>query len=173
MGAGFGGLLRDRRLVHSKSVRAYPRAMPTVDTTVWINAPLDKVYAVARDNRAFPEFMDDVKSLEVVSEEGNCIVSDWVGIIPAFGLKVRWQQEDLWDDEEHSCKFRQTKGDYDKLEGIWRFRDENGGTRFDSSLEYEYVVPGLGPLVKKVVHNIVVKNMDGVLGAIKKRAEGS
>jgi hypothetical protein len=29
----------------------------------------------------------------------------------------------------------------------------------------------LGALVKKVVHSLVVKNMEGVLGAIKKRAE--
>lgn len=145
--------------------------MPTVETSVWIQAPLSVVYEIAKDNRSFPEYMNDVKSLEIVESGGNRIVSDWVGLIPTFGLKVRWRQEDEWDDDSHTCRFRQVKGDYDKLEGTWTFADENGGTRFDSSLEYEYVVPGLGPLVKKVVHGIVVKNMDGVLGAIKARAE--
>jgi uncharacterized membrane protein len=145
--------------------------MPTVETTVHINAPLSKVYEIAKDNRSFPEFMSDVKSLEIVETEGSRVVSDWVGLIPTFGLKVRWRQEDLWDDEAHSCQFRQISGDYDKLDGTWRFSEDSGGTRFDSTLDYEYVVPGLGPLVKKVVHNIVIKNMEGVLGAIKKRAE--
>ena len=146
--------------------------MPTVETTTWIEAPIEKVYEIAKDNRRFPEFMDDVKSLTIVEESGSRVVSDWVGIIPTFGMKVRWRQEDNWDDAGHICKFRQVEGDYDALDGEWRFREENGGTRFDSVLNYEYVVPGLGPLVKKVVHNIVTKNMDGVLGAIKRRAEG-
>jgi hypothetical protein len=32
-------------------------------------------------------------------------------------------------------------------------------------------VPGLGALIGKVIHSIVIKNMDGVLGAIKDRVE--
>ncbi|MBX3113642.1 MAG: SRPBCC family protein [Fimbriimonadaceae bacterium] len=147
--------------------------MPTVNTSVWINAPLDRVYAIARDNRSFPEFMEDVESLEIVSEEGNTVVSDWVGRVPAFGLKVRWTQEDVWDHDAHTCEFTQVKGDYDKMIGTWKFAEENGGTRFDSVLEYEYVVPGLGTLVGKVIYGLVVKNMEGVLGAIKSRAEAA
>jgi uncharacterized membrane protein len=147
--------------------------MPTVETSVWVDAPLAHTYFVAKDNAAFPEFMEDLKSLEVVERQGQRTVSDWVGVIPNFGIKVRWRQEDVWDDAAHACRFHQVKGDYDKLEGEWRFREENGGTRFDSALEYEYVVPGLGPLVKKVIHGIVVKNMESVLGAIKSRAEAT
>lgn len=145
--------------------------MPTVDTTVWVDAPLAHTYAVAKDNAAFPDFMEDVKSLTIVETGDSRVVSDWVGTVPTFGLKVRWRQEDVWDDTGHTCRFRQIEGDYDKLEGNWKFSEEKGGTRFESSLEYEYVVPGLGPLVKKVIHGIVVKNMDGVLSSIKSRAE--
>lgn len=145
--------------------------MPTVETTIWIAAPLDRVYEIAKDNRSFPEFMRDVKSLEIVEEDGTRVVSDWVGIVPTFGLKVRWRQEDVWDDVAHVCTFRQVKGDYDKMEGDWRFAAENGGTRFDSRVEYEYHVPTLGPLVKKVIHGIVVKNLENVLKSIKERAE--
>jgi len=147
--------------------------MPTVNTSVWINAPLDRVYAIARDNRSFPDFMEDVESLVIVSEEGNIIVSDWVGRVPAFGLKVRWTQQDIWDHDAHICEFTQVKGDYDKMIGSWKFTKENEGTRFDSVLEYEYVVPGLGTLVGKVIYGLVVKNMEGVLGAIKSRAEAA
>lgn len=147
--------------------------MPTVNTSVWINAPLEKVFAIARDNRSFPDFMEDVESLEIVSEEGNTVVSDWVGKVPAFGLKVRWTQQDIWDHDAHSCEFTQVKGDYDKMIGSWKFTEENGGTKFDSVLEYEYVVPGLGTLVGKVIYGLVVKNMEGVLGAIKSRAEAA
>lgn len=147
--------------------------MPTVETSVWINAPLERVYAIAKDNRSFPEFMKDVKSLTVIEEDGSRIVSEWVGLIPQFMLKVRWTQEDVWDDANHICTFKQVKGDYDSLSGDWKFVEENGGTRFDSVVDYEYNVPTLGPLVKKVIYGIVVKNMENVLGAIKGRAESS
>lgn len=145
--------------------------MPTIETTVWIDKPLDKVYEIAKDNASFPEFMSDVKSLTIIEEDGPRVVSDWVGLVPQFMLKVRWRQEDVWDDAAHTCAFRQLSGDYDKMDGIWRFTEEKGGTRFDSTVNYDYTVPTLGPLVKKVIHALVVKNLDGVLTSIKKRAE--
>ena len=148
-----------------------PKPMPTVNTTTWINAPLEKVYSISKDSRSFPEFMKDVKSLEIVEEEGDRVVSDWVGLVPTFGLKIRWRQEDIWNDASHSCHFRQVSGDYDKMEGDWVFASENNGTRFDSIVEYEYNVPTLGPLVKKVIHGIVVKSMENLLQGIKARAE--
>lgn len=145
--------------------------MPTVETSTLIQAPLDHVYAIAKDNERFPEFMKDVKSLTIIENDGNRIVSDWVGLVPQFMLKVRWRQEDLWDDGAHRCDFKQLQGDYDHLDGVWSFKEEGGRTRFESVVNYEYNVPTLGPLVRKVIHGIVVKNMEGVLEAIKKRAE--
>lgn len=129
------------------------------------------VYDIAKDNRSFPLYMDDVKSLTVVEDEGDRIVSEWVGVISAFNVKVRWTQEDLWDFGSKTCKFKQLKGDYDSMSGTWELIPERDGTRFNSVLHYEYTVPGLGALVKKVVHGLVIKNMDAVLQAIKKRAE--
>lgn len=146
--------------------------MPTVETTVWINAPLDKVYAIAKDSERYPEFMKEVQSLTIVERQDGRVVSDWVGIVPTFGLKVRWRQEELWDDVAHESKFRQLSGDYDSLAGTWKFREENGGTRFDQFLEYEYNVPTLGPLVKKVIYKIVQNNLESVNAGFKSKAEG-
>lgn len=145
--------------------------MPTVETQTWINAPLDLVIQIAKNNEEFPDFMDDVESLTITKREGNSITSDWVGKISAFGVKVRWTQQDNWNDETNTCDFHQVKGDYDLMEGKWTFTEKDGGTQFHSTLDYEYKVPGLGPLVGKVVYGLVVKNMEGVLEAIKNRAE--
>lgn len=144
--------------------------MPTVETSVWIEAPLDKVYAIAKDSEAYPTYMKEVVSVTPVSRDGSTLVADWVGVVPTFGLKVRWRQEEVWDDADHSSKFRQISGDYDRLEGSWVFREENGGTRFEQKLDYEYNVPTLGPLVKKVIHSIVVKNLEAINDAFTKRA---
>lgn len=160
------------RVEPKASLLGFLKTMPTVETSVWIQAPLARVYEIAKDNGSFPEFMSDVKSVEITEKDGSRVVSDWVGIVPTFGLKVRWTQEDVWNDDAKTCAFRQLKGDYDQMDGVWNFVEENNGTRFSSVVNYEYNVPGLGALVKKVIHNIVIKNMDGVLGAIKARAEG-
>ena len=145
--------------------------MPTVETIVTIKAPISKVYEIAKDNRSFPEYMKDVKSLTVIEEDGPRVVSDYVGLIPQFMLKVRWRQEDIWDDAAYRCVFRQVQGDYDKMEGWWEFSEAEGVTTFRSFLDYEYNVPTLGPLIKKIIHGIVIKNMDNILDAIKQRSE--
>jgi uncharacterized membrane protein len=146
--------------------------MPVVETTLWIDAPVAEVVAIARDSERFPEFMSDVKSVTVVEREGDRTVTDWEGVVAAFGLKVRWRQEDVWDAPAGICRFRQLSGDYDKMDGTWHLVAQDGGTRFDSHVDYEYRVPGLGPLVAKVVHSLVVKNLDGMLSAFKERCEG-
>src|SRR5471030_3320624 len=114
------------------------RNMPIVQTSAWFNFHLDKVYEIAKDSERYPEYIKDVQSLTPVERDGNRFVAYWVGVVPSFLLKVRWRQEEIWDDETHTSKFRQLKGDYDKLEGSWTFKQENGGTRFDQYLDYEY-----------------------------------
>jgi ribosome-associated toxin RatA of RatAB toxin-antitoxin module len=147
--------------------------MPVVETTIWIDAPLDKVYEIAKDSASYPEYMKDVQSVTPIERSGNTLIADWVGIIPQFRLKVRWRQEETWDDVHHRSKFRQLQGDYDRLEGEWIFVQEGSGTRFSQRLDYEYNVPTLGPLVKKVIHAIVVKNLQAIEEAFRHRATSS
>lgn len=145
--------------------------MPTVETSVWIDAPLVTVYEIAKKSESYPEYMQEVQSVTPVERDGARFVADWVGIVPMFGLRVRWRQEEIWNDELHRSEFRQLHGDYDFMNGSWSFIEENGGTRFNQHLEYEYNVPTLGPLVKKVIHSIVVKNLDAINEAFAKRAK--
>lgn len=146
--------------------------MASIDTTLLIHAPIDRVLHIARDNRSFPDFMDDVKSLTVVQDEGDRVVSEWIGVISAFNVKVRWTQEDKWHGNR--CDFVQLKGDYDSMSGYWEFKDEGQGhTRFTSHVDYEYNVPALGALVKKVIHSLATKNIEALMAAIKHRAEAN
>lgn len=144
--------------------------MPVVETSVLIPAPLETVYAIAKDTAKYPDYMKEVQSITIKEQEGGRVVADWVGVVPTFGLKVRWTQEEVWDDVAHASRFRQLHGDYDRLEGEWRFTSEGMGTRFDQRLDYEYNVPTLGPLVKRVIHSIVVKNLEAVNEAFARRA---
>ncbi len=149
--------------------------MPRVENHILIQAPRERVIAVARDNEAFPAFMDDVASVTVTqrSEDGLRIVSDWVGIVPRFGNKIRWTEEDVWDLTDGTCTFRQLQGDYDQFEGRWTFTEQGPAlVRFDSWLEYRLEIPLVGPLIKTIIHRTMQNNLDATLAAIKARCEG-
>jgi ribosome-associated toxin RatA of RatAB toxin-antitoxin module len=77
--------------------------MPHLANEVLVDAPLDRVYALAKDVESFPEFMPDVESLEIVerSDDGSRTVTRWVGIAKEFRIKIKWTEEDLWDDGTH------------------------------------------------------------------------
>lgn len=151
--------------------------MPTVELSVTVNAPINRVVAIARETSRFPEFMPDVKSIEVLerSDDGNCQKTKWEGRIPQFNMTVRWSQEEIWSAEGTDVRsiFKQIEGDYDKMEGYWLFKPNATGCEFITFLDYEYNVPLVGALIKKVIHHIVEQNLKGVMMAIAARAEAT
>lgn len=155
----------------SRGIRS--RTVPTVASSVTIQAPPAAVYAVARDVERFPEFMPDVQRITVRerSADGRRMVVAWVGLIPTFRLQVRWTEEDLWDDEALTCDFRQVQGDFTEYSGRWRFLPEGDGCRFESEIAYELEIPTVGPLIRGVVRKIMTDNMTRLQAAIKVRAE--
>jgi uncharacterized membrane protein len=150
--------------------------VPRVDSSIVINAPRDRVIAVAQDNEAFPEFMADVQSIVIKerSDDGRRVVSEWVGIVPKFGNRITWVEEDVWDDAAGTCTFRQLSGDYDQFEGVWKFTAEGeNATRFDSHLDYRLEIPLVGGLIKAIIQKTMQNNLDATLKAIKDRCESS
>jgi ribosome-associated toxin RatA of RatAB toxin-antitoxin module len=148
--------------------------MPHIENEVTIAAPLARVYALAKDAESFPKFMPNVESVTVIerSADGSRAVADWVGVAPEFKLKIRWTEEDLWDDAAHVCRFRMLKGDYSAYAGTWTFAAlPDGGTQFSSAFDYELEIPLIGPLLKKVIAKLMHGNTQEILEAIKKQAE--
>lgn len=149
--------------------------MPRIEQTVTIDAPIDRVYEIARDVESFPDFMEDLQSITVKerSEDGNRTVTDWVGLIREFKMTVKWTQEDVWNPAAHRDDFRMLKGDMDSMSGYWQFTEENGRTRFDSVTDYEYNVPLIGPMIKALIKKKMEQNLEATMQAIKRRAEST
>jgi ribosome-associated toxin RatA of RatAB toxin-antitoxin module len=145
--------------------------VPVIEVTVRVEAPLEVVYEAAHEVERLPEFDENLQSVTVVEREGSRTVSEWVGLVREFRQTIRWTEEDVWDDAQRVCRFRQLKGDFDRYEGEWTFTAEEGGTRFALRLEYEYNVPLIGPLIKNLLHKKTVQSCEGVMNAIKAMAE--
>lgn len=148
--------------------------MPRIEQSIEIKAPIEKVYEIARNVEAFPEFMSDLQSLNVLerSPDNRRTVTEWVGLINAVKMKVRWTQEDLWDDASYRDDFRMLQGDMDRMEGSWEFISEGAAqTRFISVVDYEYNVPMVGAMVKGLIKKLMTENLQSTLSAIKQRSE--
>ena len=147
--------------------------MPRIEQNLMVDAPVERVFAVARDVEAFPEFMEDLQSLAVIerSPDGNRTITEWVGLIREFKMTVRWSQEDLWDPARHRDVFKMLKGDMDSMSGYWQFTGADGKTQFESVVDYEYNVPLIGPMIKALIKKKMEANLDAQMRAIKTKAE--
>lgn len=146
--------------------------MPTVIAVTDVAAPLDQVYALARNIEAFPEFMPDVQEVQILEQHPDGRQkSRWVGIVKEFKRTIAWTEEDHWDETNHTCTFAQIEGDFAVYRGAWRFDTTATGTHVELELEYEYDVPLIGNLIKALLKRKMQENCDNMLAAIKAEAE--
>lgn len=145
--------------------------MATVESRVVVKAPVERVYQIARDIERFPEFMDDVVEVTILEQTPERQVSHWVGLIEEFKRTLEWTEEDFWNEQERSCEFRMLEGDFSAYRGTWSFEEDEEGTLVTLVVEYEYNVPLIGALIKKLLHKKVQANCDNMLAAIKAEAE--
>lgn len=146
--------------------------MASIESEVLINAPVEQVMSLARDIERFPQFMKDLVSVSVLERgPGDRVVSQWVARVEELRTKIKWTEEDLWDEEARTCEFHQIEGDYEKLEGVWTFEPVPEGTIFRSQVEIEYAVPLIGPLLKGLIARKAKENLDATLAAIRAEAE--
>ncbi|MGD9498143.1 MAG: type II toxin-antitoxin system RatA family toxin [Armatimonadota bacterium] len=145
--------------------------MPAVESRIVIRAPIGRVYAIARDIERFPEFMDDVAEVRIIEQTEERQVSHWVGRIEEFNRTLQWTEEDFWSAEDYVCRFRMLEGDFTAYSGTWEFTPDEEGTLATLVVEYEYNVPLIGPLIKRLLHRKVQANCDNMLAAIKAEAE--
>jgi len=150
--------------------------MPEVSNQTVIAAPLETVYAAALDIEGLAGYISDVESIAVVSREdrpGGCATkTEWVGLLPEFRRKLHWTEADEWDDAAHRCTFHQVKGDFDLYEGEWLFVAAGEGTQVSLVVRYEYDIPLVGPLLRKLVRRKVQQSVDAIQAGLKRRAEG-
>lgn len=147
--------------------------MPRVESSVVINGPPDKVFALARDIESFPEFMSDLKKVTILEKnpDGTRVVSEFVGFIKDFRITIKWVEEDEWDEQAKTCKFKLVKGDFKSYSGMWTFEPADGGTKYTSVIDFEYEIPLIGPIIKSLVAKLMKQNVDNMLKAIKDKVE--
>lgn len=148
--------------------------MGIIVSSVKINAPVDEVFALARKVEDFPDFMPDVKTVEVRERRDDGYTKTyWEAIakIQRIVKVIRWEEEENWDVEKLSCTFAQTRGDYKHYKGGWKFEDAGDATRVELTVDYDLGLPLIGPLIRRLLDKIMKENCDSMLKALKEKAE--
>ncbi len=144
--------------------------MPDVHAEIVINAPLNRVYALAKEIERLPDFLPSLEKVTIREREGSRVVSEWVGLIPEFRRTIKWVEEDVWDDAACRCEFKSVSGDWDRYDGVWAFSAEGEGARVSLDINYNYDVPLIGPLIKKLLHKLVARSAQETLEGLRRMA---
>jgi len=145
--------------------------MPWVERSILIEGPIEKVYELAKDMEAYPEFMPDVESVKVIERETHRTVTEWETSVD--GTPILWTEEDRFDDENFVIDYHLIEGDLDKFEGQWRFLRSGSGTQVILTVDYDFGIPELTNLIGPTLEQKVGENSEMMLAGMKRRIEGS
>lgn len=145
--------------------------MAYVERSIVIQGPVERVYELAKDMEAYPDFMPDVESVKIIEREPGRTVTEWETSVD--GTPILWTEEDLFDDENFVIDYRLIEGDLDKFEGQWRFSREGGSTKVVLTVDYDFGIPELTNLIGPTLEQKVGENSEMMLTGMKRRIEGS
>jgi ribosome-associated toxin RatA of RatAB toxin-antitoxin module len=116
--------------------------------------------------------MPDLERITVLERRGDVpAVTEWVGLVE--GRRIRWVEEDTWDDAQHLCQFRQREGDFERYEGTWTFTPEDGGTRTTIVVDFEFDIPLIGGLLSQLLRVKMKENLQKMLAALQDQLESA
>lgn len=145
--------------------------MAYVERSILIEGPIEKVYELAKDMEAYPDFMPDVESVRVIEREPHRTVTEWETSVD--GTPILWTEEDRFDDENFVIDYHLIEGDLDKFEGQWRFVRSGSATQVILTVDYDFGIPELTNLIGPTLEQKVGENSEMMLAGMKRRIEGA
>lgn len=143
--------------------------MPYVEVTLPVKAEPHEVYPILKDMEKYPEFMDDLESVEVIERKENTTMTKWVSNVD--GRIIKWTELDTFDDANMHIAYRQTEGDLRKFEGEWILTPVEDGTEIKLTVDFEFGIPMIAGLLNPILKKKVRENSMNMLQAIKNRLE--
>jgi ribosome-associated toxin RatA of RatAB toxin-antitoxin module len=132
------------------------------------------VFSIAKEVETYPDYMPDVENVEVIErrDDGYARIS-WVGHakVASIDKLVKWTEDEWWDRDTLTSRFELVEGDYKHYKGDWKFTASDSGTIIKLTVDYDLGLPLIGPMIVKLLDNIMQNNLDSMLKAIKEKAE--
>jgi uncharacterized membrane protein len=140
----------------------------TASERIRVDAPADRCWDVAIDFGSYPEWVRDVKEVEILETDGQDRGTRVQYRAAAMGKSIRYVLVYDYADAPHSFSWKLAEGDMlRRLDGTYRFEPDGGGTRVHYDLAVELAVPLPGPLKRRAAGII----MGSALKELKKQVE--
>ena len=137
--------------------------MATIDTSIEINAPIDKVWDIISDLDSEPKFWKGTKETKIISRDGNLITRE---IIIAFRDSKCIQKITLEPKERIHAEF---------IEGIIKgsktlnLRSKDGGSLLEAN--WDVKMTGLAGMFTGMIKKHIRSGTEQAIESIKKQAE--
>jgi len=143
--------------------------VPYVETKTLINGDIDDVYNIVKNMEAYPDFMKDLVSVEVLEKGVDYTISHWVSNVD--GRRIVWTERDTFFDAEKRITYQQTEGDLKKMEGEWKLTDSDEGVEVSLAVDFEFGIPMIAGLLNPILKKKVRENSENMLAAVKEQIE--
>lgn len=144
----------------------------STSSSVHIAADPGAVLDVIADFESYPEWADQVKTVSILSEDGDGWADQVEYVLDAGAVKDTYVLEYDWDgiaeDGSGSVSWKLVRaGVLKALDGTYTLTAKDGGTQVDYALAVDVKIPMIG-LLKRKAEKVII---DTALKELKKRVE--
>ena len=125
-----------------------------------VGRPAGDLFPILCDMRLYPTYSDRVLSLEIEPSANGSVVSKWtVKLGPGTAT---WTQQDDFEPETSTIRFRGLSGDIDYFSGAWTVRDNSAGSVLTFACDFDIGLPGLGNLIEPRIAKLLSENIRAI-----------
>jgi ribosome-associated toxin RatA of RatAB toxin-antitoxin module len=143
--------------------------MPEVRVDLTIDAEVDEVWSMVRGVEAYPNYMANVRSVDILADHGDTRVTAWSVFLK--GSILEWSESERIDDSLRRIEFSQLDGDLERFVGYWQVTaDESGATRVVLDIDFEIGIPLLAQMLDPVAGRALRDNSEQMLHSLERKA---
>lgn len=147
--------------------------MPYVEEKIEVKGNIEEIFQLVSDVEKFPDFMEDVESVDILEEGDDWKISKWN--TKADRRKIIWTEKDFIKPQENRVDFELVEGDLKSYWGFWQLGKTDNAELINITfaIDFEFGMPIIAPLIHPILARVLRANMKQMLLAIKNQFESS
>jgi uncharacterized membrane protein len=128
----------------------------------------DRVWEIASNLTAYPKFMDQVMSVELLNLPAGAHGTSWTVLFN--GNELRWDEIDSFEPTQRRMTFEQIDGDLAQWRGSFVAVERNGGVAARYEVEFDLGIPALAHVLHPLGETAIRSNCEQMLQEIEVRS---
>ncbi len=134
--------------------------MREVELTLTSPANPDFAFRRITEFGRYPDFVEEVRSVVVHSNDGETMTSEW-DILFRNG-PLRWSEVDYIRPANRTVIFEQTGGDFEMFRGSWQVNPVGDGCQVTFKAAFDFGIPSLAGVLEPIADK-VLKEAIGII----------